>query len=400
MFFRHPLLSIGTVRLLALIAFFGQLYFFVPFMTPYLLQRNLSLAEIAGLQTTLMLAMLVMEIPTGVLADRLGHVWSYRIALIVLASGEFLFLFARDYWAFLAIQVITGTGFAFGSGSVDAILFDALPTGDRLSLMQRAKGLLGGATQTGSVVAYSLGGIIAADLTLGRMTITIVLGAAAVATAAMLAFGLREAPHVKERPRANSRALLGDAWRAIRSSPPLRRTMVLAVVTNAFGAHLLVFYQEYFLVTGVPGLWLGLGLSLASVLVVITQVMAWRLPVKLGTGRAMLLATVLPGVLYLMMAINGLAWLAVVLFIGQWGVIHLSAPLFAGLYNIHLPDQARATGLSLISALVTVYVGVGGVVLGELAEWSLAGTFAGLGCVIVMGGLLCRVGDDVAVAAE
>ena len=127
MFQRHPLLSIPTVRLLALIAFFGQLYFFVPFMTPYLLQRHLTLAEIAGLQTTLMLAMLVMEIPTGVIADRLGHVWSYRIGLIVLASGEFMFLFARDYWMFLLVQVITGTGFAFGSGSVDAILYDALP---------------------------------------------------------------------------------------------------------------------------------------------------------------------------------------------------------------------------------------------------------------------------------
>ncbi len=400
MFLRHPLLSIGTVRLLALIAFFGQLYFFVPFMTPYLLQRHLSLAEIAGLQTALMLAMLVMEIPTGVLADRLGHVWSYRIALIVLASGEFLFLFARDYWAFLAIQVITGTGFAFSSGSVDALLFDALPEGDRLSMMQRAKGLLGGATQTGSVVAYSIGGIIAADLTLGRMTITIVLGALAVSTAAALSFGLREAPQVKDRPRANSRALLKDAWRTIRSSPPLRRIMVLAIVTNAFGAHLLVFYQEYFLITGVPGLWLGVGLSLASVVVVITQVVAWRLPVKLGTGRAMLVSTVLPGLLYLAMAANGLAWLAVVLFIIQWGMIHLSGPLFAGLYNIHLPDHARATALSLINALVTVYIGFGGVVLGELAEWSLAGTFAGLGVVIIVGGLLCRVGNDVALAPE
>jgi MFS family permease len=399
-FQRHPLLSIPTVRLLALIAFCGQLYFFVPFMTPYLLQRNLSLAEIAGLQTALMLAMLVMEIPTGVLADRLGHVWSYRIGLIVLASGEFLFLFARDYWAFLAIQVITGTGFAFGSGSVDAILYDTLPTSDRLSAMQRAKGLLGGATQTGSVVAYSIGGIIAADLTLSRMTVTIVMGALALTTAALLAFGLRDAPHVKERPRADSRALLGDAWRTIRSSPALRRIMLLAVVTNAFGAHLLVFYQEYFLITGVPGVWLGLGLSLASVLVVITQVVAWRLPVRIGTSRAMLVSTIVPGLLYLAMALNGLAWLAVLLFVVQWGAIHLSAPLFAGLYNVHLPDHARATALSVINAVVTIYIGIGGVVLGELAEWSLAGTFAGLGIVIIGGGLLCRVGNDVALAVE
>ncbi len=397
MFHRLPSLrsirSLDTVRLLGLIAFFGQLYFFVPFMTPYLLQRNLTIAEIAGLQTTLMLAMLVMEIPTGVVADRLGHVWSYRIALIVLASGEFAFLFARDYWAFLAVQVITGAGFAFGSGSVDAILYDALPAGDRLSGMQRAKGFLGAATQTGSVVAYSIGGIIAADLTLSRITITIAMGAIAVATAAALSFRLHEAPHVAERPRPDSRKLLTTSWRAIRSNPALLKIIALSVATHAFGAHLLVFYQQYFLETGVPGIWFGLGLSLASVGVVVAQFYAWKLPKRIGTPRAMLLSTLMPGILYLVMALNGLAWLAVVLFILQWAVIHLSGPLFSGLFNIHLPDEARATSLSLINGATTVYIGLGGILLGWLANRSLPLTFALMGIIIIVAALAIRLDD-------
>jgi MFS family permease len=386
-----PLRNLDTLRLVGLISFFGQLYFFVPVMTPYLLQRNLTIAEIAGLQTMLMVSMLVMEIPTGVVADRLGHVWSYRIGLVALAGGEFLFLIARDYPMFLLIQFITGTGFAFGSGSVDAIVYDALPEGDRLSAMQRAKGFLGAATQMGSVVAYSIGGIIAANLTLPRMTITIVMGAVAVATAAALSFGLREAAHVSARARPNSIHLLGTAWRAIRGNRDLLRIVALAIVSCAFGAHLLVFYQQYFLETGVPGLWFGLGLSLASVAVVLTQLHAWRLPARIGTGRAMLLATALPGVLYLAMAWNDHAWLAVALFIVQWGAIHLSGPLFSGLYNVHLPDVARATSLSIINAVVTVYVGIGGVFLGWLAERTLPGTFALLGVVILAGAFAIRV---------
>src|SRR5688500_18093648 len=121
---RPSLRAMSTIRLIGLMSFFGQCYFFVPVMTPYLLQRNLTLTEVAGLQTMLMVSMLVMEIPTGVIADRLGHVWSFRIALITLAAGEFLFLSARDYPVFLAIQFITGTGYAFSSGSVDAIIYE------------------------------------------------------------------------------------------------------------------------------------------------------------------------------------------------------------------------------------------------------------------------------------
>ncbi len=397
MFSRSPswrsLRTLDTVRLIGLISFFGQLYFFVPFMTPYLLQRNLTIAEIAGLQTMLMVSTLVMEVPTGVIADRLGHVWSFRIALIVLAGGEGLFLLARDYPTFLLIQFITGAGFAFGSGSVDAIVYDSLPPGDRVSAMQRAKGFLGAATQMGSVVAYSIGGLIAPHLSLSRMTVTIVMGALAVATAATLGFRLREAPHVVERARPGSRALLGSAWRSIRGNRDLRRIIALSIVTNAFGAHLLVLYQQYFLETGVAGVWFGLALSLASIAVVLGQLHAWRLPRAIGTRRALVLATGIPGALYLAMAWNGAAWLAVALFIVQWGVIHVSAPLFSGLYNAHLPDEARATALSLISAIVIVYIGAGGVVLGWLAGRSLPLTFALIGVVILAGTALIQVDD-------
>lgn len=389
----QSLRSLDTVRLVGLISFFGQLYFFVPVMTPYLLQRNLTIAEIAGLQTMLMVATLVMEIPTGVIADRLGHVWSYRIALIVLACGEGIFLLARDYPMFLLIQFITGTGFAFASGSVDAILYDSLPEGDRVEGMQRAKGFLGAATQMGSVVAYSIGGVIAADLTLSRMTVTIAMGALAVTTAAGLSFRLREAPHIVERPRQESLKLLGTAWRTIRLNRDLVRIVALSLATCSFGAHMLVFYQQYFLETGVAGVWFGLGLSLASMVVVIGQLHAWRLPRAIGTRWALVLATGVPGLLYLAMAWNGAAWLAVALFIVQWGAMHLSIPLFSGLFNAHLPDEARATSLSLISAIVTVYIGIGGVFLGWLAGRSLPLTFALMGVVILAGSALIRVDD-------
>lgn len=396
--FRHLLSwqsnsAMSTLRMVALISFFGQLYFFVPFITPYLLQRNLTIAEIAGLQTMLLVSSLVMEIPTGVLADRFGHVWSYRAALIVLAGGEFLFLFARDYPTFLLIQFITGTGFAFASGSVHAILYESLPEGNRTSAMQRATGALGAATQLGSVVAYSVGGLIAADLTLSRMTLTIVMGALAVTTAASLSFALREGDHFAHRVRPDTRKLLGLAWTSIWTNRDLRRIILLSILTCSFGAHLLVFYQQYFLETGVPGVWFGVGLSLASVVVVVAQFYAWKLPLMLGTRWSLVLATGIPGVLYLAMAWNQVAWLAVALFVAQWGAMHLSAPLFSGLFNAHLPDEARTTGLSLINAIVTVYIGAGGVLLGWLAGRSLSIMFMLIGVVILIGAVAIRVDD-------
>lgn len=263
--------------------------------------------------------------------------------------------------------------------------------------MQRAKGFLGAAQQMGSVVAYSIGGVIAADLSLSRMTITIVLGAMAMTSAAALSFRLKEAPQVATRSKPASLALLGTAVRTLRTNRDLLQIVTLSIVTCSFGAHLLVFYQQYFLETGVAGVWFGLGLSLASVVVVSGQLHAWRLPIALGTKRALMLATGVPGILYLAMAWNQTAWLAVTLFVMQWGAMLVSVPLFSGLYNAHLSNEARATSLSMINAVVTIYIGVGGVFLGWMAGRSLPLTFALLGAVILAGALAIRVDERHAV---
>jgi hypothetical protein len=190
-----------------------------------------------------------------------------------------------------------------------------------------------------------------------------------------------------------SLALVQRAVRAVRTNRELQRLVLLSLATNAFGAHLLVFYQQYFLDAGVPGLWFGLALSLGSVVAIVAQLHAWRLSSALGTGRSLLVATMLPGVLYLAMAVGTHPALAVGLFVVQWGATHLAGPLFSGLFNAHLPDEARATSLSLINAIVTVYIGTIGIVLGWLAGESLAGMFWLIGIVVVAGSLLLRIDE-------
>ncbi len=107
----------------------------------------------------------------------------------------------------------------------------------------------------------------------------------------------------------------------------------------------------------------------------------------------MLVATILPGALYLTMAASTHPALAVGLFVAQWGAVHLAGPLFSGLLNAHLPDEARATSLSLINALVTVYVGLIGLLLGWLAGRSLPWMFALIGVVVIAGSLLIRIDE-------
>ncbi len=384
----------STPKLLAIISFFAQLYFFVPVMTPYLQGMGLSLAQIAGMQTILMVTQLVMEVPSGVLADLLGHRRSVQIALVLAVSGEITTLLAQSYAHFAISQVIAGTGFAFASGSIDVLIYESLPEGDRTSAMQRAKGRIGAAIQLASVFAYSVGAWITRELTMERMRLTLKLDIVGVGMSVLLGLLLKDPVRHLVQERPDTLGLLRTGFGTLRRNAELRRLVLISIVTNAFVAHLLVFYQEYFQVTGVEPVWLGLGLSLGSVVAFFTQLHAWRLPVWFGTRRGLLLATGLPGVLYLLMAVNTHPTLAVVLFVVQWGMVQLALPLFSGLFNAHLEHGARATSLSLINGIVTVYIGIGGIALGWLAEVSLPLMFAILGCVIIAGTMLVRPHEE------
>ncbi len=386
--------GLAIAQRVAVISFFGQLYFFVPVMTPYLRGEGLSMAQIAGLQTMLLWALLVMEVPTGVLADRLGHRRSYQVALVLSVGAEISFLFAQNYGMFLLSQAIAGTGFAFASGSVDAYVYESLPTENRTQGMQRARGLIGAAAHFASVVAYGTTAFVAADLSRSRMRLTLIMGIVGLSAAVLLSLTLKDRPEIVTKHRPDSRALLRTGWNMIRHNRRLQRVMLLSLVANAFGAHLLVFYQDYFLQTGVSGRWFGLALSLGSVVAIGTQLVAWRMIPLFGRRWAMILATGIPGVLYLLIALNHHPGLAVLLFIVQWGAVQLSGPLFSGLFNEHLEDGARATSLSLISGLVTVYVGAMGIFLGWMAGRSLTLMFGLMGCLVLFGAVLVRLDPD------
>ena len=380
----------STPQLVALISFFGQLYFFVPVMTPYLQAKGLTLTQIAGMQTALMVSQLVMEVPTGVLADRIGHRRSYQIALLLATLGELTTLLAGSYAEFLASQFIAGTGFAFASGSVDALVYDSLPDTNRTREMQRARGMIGAAIQLASLVAYSIGGWITRDLTMASMRLTLQLDVVFVGISAILALALRQPARELLTTPLRSRDLLRTGWSTIRSRAPVRRLMLLNIVTNPFTPHLLIFYQAYFLDRHVPPVWLGLGLALGSAVAFFAQLHVWRLAAWLSDAPALMITTALPGVLYLAMALIHQPGLAVLVFVVQWGITQAAAPLFSGLYNQHISEEARATTLSLINLVITLWVSIGGLALGWIAGISLTLLFALLGASILLGAAMVR----------
>jgi hypothetical protein len=107
----------------------------------------------------------------------------------------------------------------------------------------------------------------------------------------------------------------------------------------------------------------------------------------------LLVATGLPGVLYLVMAAVVHPAFTILAFCLLYGSMSLRGPILSGRLNVHIASENRATVLSLISMLSGVYVALIGLLFGRIADLSVSYALLAMGLVVLAGSLLFRVGQ-------
>lgn len=381
----------GNVTNLALAYFFSTLYFYIPVGTLYLRGRGLSYVQINSLWGIIVGTMFLTEVPTGMLADRLGRKRSINVALALQALGEVIFIFADSYWPFALASVIGGLGFAFSSGCIEALVYDSLKSRGREGEMSKAMGFIGAAERLANLLAYAVGGLLVVNLTQERFVLAIVVTACAVAVGCLVSLTLREPPiEFKTGDGDSSLKLLADGIRTLKSNGQFRGLVLLALATVPFRNYL-GLYQPRFVEVGVPPIWLGLAQALGAGICVLGARYAYRLEERLGSRLSLLLVTGLPGVLYLLMAVVMHPVFTVVIFCALYGSMSLKGPIFSGHLNRHIESKNRATVLSLISMFSGLYVALMGLVIGRIGDLTVTYAFVFMGAVILVGSLLFRV---------
>lgn len=358
-----------------------------------LIGRGLSLLEVATIESVVIGFMFLMEVPTGVLADRLGRKWSVVIWVALMLLAELLFLFSRDYTAYLLVGALTGTGFAFASGAVEALIYDSLPAEDRDAAMKRAMGRYGAIGQIAFFASPIVGGLLLADPDPARFDLAIALTAAMLGLGLLAALTLREPPTDWSAERTSARAILRAGWAQIRTSEPLRRLALVTVLLTPFtGALITTLAPPYLAANAVPPFMIGLALSMGSLLAAAAQMNVTRIERWVGGPRAgLMLLALLPGVGYGLLALAAgpvATWLIIV---WLYGTNDLKNPLLSARQNALIPARARATTLSLINMGVSLYVALITPLYAALAMESAGLAFAVMGAVIVVAAVGLRV---------
>jgi len=107
-------------------------YFFRSFIFAYVIERlfwrsrGISIAETVYIEIIYGATIILLEIPTGVLADRFSRKNVILIGSILTLIGATLILNAYGFLAFVGLIIISGISGALTSGSVTALMYDSL----------------------------------------------------------------------------------------------------------------------------------------------------------------------------------------------------------------------------------------------------------------------------------
>ncbi|MEC8859926.1 MAG: MFS transporter [Pseudomonadota bacterium] len=354
-----------NIKVVYALAFFHMFMLIVPVLVPLFQSRGLTLAEVFYLQAIYAAFIVVMEAPSGYLADLLGR----RLVLIIGAAAHalgYIWLnFATDFWGLLYFEILMAVAVSMISGADLALLYDsekALAAEDNDHIYSVAH--LGFMKST----AEALGALLGGALAMVSFDVMILAQSLTAWVCLWMALTITEPPVTEEDGNGKRVVSLADIWRHLAKGDPILKMVFFALPVYNLATVLVAWLVQPF--------WDSMGLSLAvfgmlwfaqSMTVAIASKLGYELERRAGPVAALCTLGILP-----IVGIFGMAWLSgwvgilfgFVLFLSRG----LSQVILVNALNRRIPGRFRATVNSLNSLIFRFGFIVAGPLMGLLAQ--------------------------------
>ncbi len=193
------------LRLFYLFRLLATSYLWVPIFVPFMFSRGLTFRDIMILGGVYSAVVIIVEVPTGAFADRIGRRTSMMLGSLMMAGSCLIAYQAGSFSEFLVAECLAAVSMSLCSGADSAYLFDLLAENGVAHEYGHRESTASAWHQAGSAVAFAGGGLLAEiDLALPYLV---------TAGVAMCAFGVA--------------STLGDDRSRLAAPAPMRMSLVL-----------------------------------------------------------------------------------------------------------------------------------------------------------------------------
>lgn len=258
------------------------MFCFAATYVPFLLEIGLTLSQISLVNVGFWITIILMEVPTGMLADGNSRSWAIRIALILQVLGFLCMALADNFWYILASEIVIGLSFTFLSGIDKAWITDAL---HRYNCEEKPISVFAKATAIRGILAIP-SAIIGALL--GSYSLRAVWYLSIALAIANLVFVIRQMNGQGEPiQRVSEKEALMRSIRCLVTSPALiwavAATMVIGFCTP-FNHYWIPYFKA-----DIPQAWLGIAFAVIYAPGVIGACLIQRLKIKRSQEGAIVL---------------------------------------------------------------------------------------------------------------
>lgn len=353
-----------NVRIIYALAFFHMFMLIVPVIVPFFESKGLSLSEIFYLQAVYAGIIVLLEAPSGWLADRFGRRTVLLIGSAAHGAGYLWLVFADSFVQLMVFEFLLGISASMMSGADLAILYDT-----EKALSDSEDSHTGSIAHLSSTKAFAegAGALAGGALALGSFDLMVLAQAGVSWVCLVLALLLVEPPC---RETAGSKPLRG--FKAIyihlmKGDKVLRQTFLAIPLYNLCTFHVAWLVQPYWEEQGLSLLVFGALWFAQSLTVGVASQWGHYLEKTKGPVFALFLIGLLPIVGHF-----GMAWLQ-----GWMGIAVCFILFFCrGLYQVimvnalnrRVPGNVRATVNSLTSLTFRFGFILTGPLIGRVAE--------------------------------
>lgn len=337
----------------------------IPIVVPYFTSKGLNMQEFLELQAIFGLAVAILEVPSGYLADLWGRKKTLIVASVFSGIGFTSLIYCETYFDFLIYEIILAVALAMTSGTDFSLLYDSLALyhkedravlqaaiAKRHFLTLSAEAISG--VLAGIVVAWSISAVVYFNALCGWVPLLLILF-------------VKEVPMDRMDPSAHLKNLKRILKHIFASERLLRMIFINFVVWSLSTFTAVWLLQRHWQQTGISLSQFGYLWAVLQLIAAFSGRYAIQVEKKLGTRAVLLLTSSLPIVGYIGLGTTG-AIGAILFSLPFYFSRGLTAVIFSEALNWRLPSEFRATANSLNGLSMRLIFFVLGPIIGIIID--------------------------------
>ncbi len=339
--------------------FFGGIIFFLPVVALYFEQELFTLQNVALIYAVRSVLTVLLEVPTGAIADLFGRVGTIRIAFAIFLLGLGFLYVGGSLGMFLTYSFFWALASALESGTDVSFIYDSLAEEGREREFKKFNGLYRVMWMVGAAIGSVAGGYMA----LVSLRFPILLTFIPVAISLLFTFGLREPKYEKEDHR-NIAKQMKDSSRILFDSRNLILIAVIGFALVGFSETTHMMRAIFYNFKGVPLVYFGYMAAVTFTLASLGFYFSHWVSEKMNERWVLFLSVATAGGFVLTSTFMDKWWLVAGFMVFPAFFYGLRGPIIDDVVNREVSSSKRATVNSLVNfsrqmgvALVAPFIG-------------------------------------------